>query len=400
MRRTMLTVAALVGALAVPALPAQAATTCNGLAVTISGTAGNDSIIGTAGDDVIAVDAGNDLVLGMGGNDTVCLGAGDDLFDGGTGDDTVVFDAVADGADTVVGDSGFDSVLYSARTAAVSVTLDGVNNDGATGEHDNIGADIARIVGGAGSDVIDAGAATVQTVVLGGAGDDTLTTTFNAAGEAGDDTVRLLNGGSGSLFGNDGNDKIFGGPVRDDLSGGNGDDKLFGGGGDDTIFAGPGNDLLAGEAGNDVLFGETGADELIGGLGTDSMFGGDGDDTADSLVSLDGNDSFSGGVGADTANYGPRQFGAGRTMTISLDGVADDGEQGEGDNNGTDVENVVGAVGPNVITGNSSPNVLQGGQSGDVIRGADGIMGNDRVIGGFGADVCTADPGDVKDCEF
>jgi hypothetical protein len=78
----------------------------------------------------------------------------------------------------------------------------------------------------------------------------------------------------------------------------------------------------------------------------------------------------------------------------------DDGEPGEGDNNWTDVENVNGAVGPNVITGNSSANVLRGGQSGDVIRSVDGISGNDTVIGGFGTDFCTVDPGDTKDCEF
>lgn len=68
---------------------AQAAT-CNGLPVTISGTAGNDTITGTAGNDVIATAGGNDTVFGLDGNDTVCLGSGNDVFNGGAGNDTTV----------------------------------------------------------------------------------------------------------------------------------------------------------------------------------------------------------------------------------------------------------------------------------------------------------------------
>jgi Ca2+-binding RTX toxin-like protein len=401
MRQAILVAAALVGALAVPATPAHAAATCNGLPVTIFGTAGNDSIIGTPGNDVISADAGNDLVLGLDGNDTVCLGTGDDLFDGGAGDDTMVADAAPDGADTFVGDSGFpDTVTYAARTTPVTVTLDGSANDGAAGERDNIGSDVAQIIGGSGGDVIDASAGKVQTTVFGGPGNDTLTTNFNAVGGAGDDTLKLVNSGSGSLFGNDGDDMLFGGPVRDNLGGGNGNDRIFAGGGEDEVFGGPGDDFLVGDAGNDDLFGEAGNDELIGGLGNDTVDGGDGNDVSDSLVSQDGADFFFGGAGTDTANYSPRQFGVGKTFNVSLDAVADDGEPGEGDNNSTDVENVNGAVGPNVITGNSSANVLRGGQSGDVIRSVDGISGNDTVIGGFGTDFCTVDPGDTKDCEF
>ena len=92
-------------------------------------------------------------------------------------------------------------------------------------------------------------------------------------------------------------------------------------------------------------------------------------------------------------------FGPTTTLSLSLDGVANDGEPGEGDNMATDVENANGAIGSSVITGNSGPNVLRGGQSADVIRGADGISGNDVVDGGFGFDTCTADVGDVKTCE-
>ncbi|MDX8035525.1 calcium-binding protein [Lentzea sp. BCCO 10_0856] len=405
MRKALLVAAGLAGALLIPVAPAHAALTCNGLTVTRSGDDNNNSIIGTEGNDVIFAGGGNDTVLGLGGNDTVCLGAGNDRFEGGAGNDTMVSDVAADGADTFIGSpnnpfNGVDTALYSGRTTPVTVTLDGNANDGAANERDNIASDVTRVVGGSGNDVIDLSAGLGQTTVDGGPGNDTLAANTNLAGGAGDDTLRLVVGGSGSLFGGDGNDRVFGGPFSDNISGGNGNDRLSGGDGNDALFGGEGDDLITGEAGPDFLFGEAGNDELIGGLGNDGAIGGDGNDSSGALVSLDGADTFDGGAGIDTANYSARQFGAGRTMTVSLDSVANDGEPGEGDNNRTDVENVNGAIGPNVITGNSSANVLRGGQSADVIRAVDGISGNDTVIGGFGGDVCFVDLADIEDCEF
>ncbi|WP_330273606.1 hypothetical protein OG205_43680 [Lentzea sp. NBC_00516] len=405
MRKAILVTAGLVGALLIPAAPAGAAVTCNGLPVTRSGDDGNNSIIGTAGNDVIFAGGGNDVVVGLGGNDTVCLGAGDDRFEGGAGNDTMVSDAAADGADMFIGSpdnpfNGVDTVLYSGRTTPVTVTLDGNANDGAAGERDNIASDVTRVVGGSGNDVIDLSAGPGQTSVDGGPGNDTLTAGSFLEGGAGDDTLRLVTNGSGALVGGDGNDRLFGGPFSDSVHGGNGRDRLSGGSGDDTLFGGDGDDLITGEDGRDLLFGEAGNDELIGGLGNDAAIGGDGNDSSGSLVALDGPDTFEGGAGIDTANYSARQSGAGRTLTVSLDSVANDGEQGEGDNNRIDVENVNGGVGANVITGNSSANVLRGGQSADIIRSVDGISGNDTVIGGFGGDLCFVDLGDIEDCEF
>ena len=87
MRISYVAVAGVIGALLIPAAPAQAVETCGGLPVTITGTAGNDAIIGTPGNDVISAGAGNDIVAAMGGDDTVCLGPGNDLLDGGAGSD-------------------------------------------------------------------------------------------------------------------------------------------------------------------------------------------------------------------------------------------------------------------------------------------------------------------------
>jgi Ca2+-binding RTX toxin-like protein len=53
----------------------------------ISGTAGNDLILGGAGADTISGEGGNDCILGGGGNDTLYGDSGTDVCIGGSGDD-------------------------------------------------------------------------------------------------------------------------------------------------------------------------------------------------------------------------------------------------------------------------------------------------------------------------
>lgn len=65
------------------------ALTCNGKAVTIPGTPGNDNINGTDGDDVITGLGGNDNINGRGGDDTICGGPGNDNINGGSGHDYI-----------------------------------------------------------------------------------------------------------------------------------------------------------------------------------------------------------------------------------------------------------------------------------------------------------------------
>jgi hypothetical protein len=128
---------------------------------------------------------GNDTIYSGFGNDRVDAGAGNDTVDGTWGDDAV---DGGDGADTINAayGTGRDSVTYSGRTAGVTVTLDGVANDGAAGEGDNISAAIDDVTGGAGNDSLT-GSAGANTL-LGGLGNDTVT------GADGDD---LLDGGAG-----------------------------------------------------------------------------------------------------------------------------------------------------------------------------------------------------------
>jgi hypothetical protein len=240
-----------------------------------------------------------------------------------------------------------------------------------------------------------------------------------------------LGGGSGNdeLDGGAGNDELAGGLGEDQLDGGPGDDELTGGSGnDDGLEGGPGADDLDGGFGDDVLDGDEGADSLEGGLGNDQVDGGtdvdevrggvgddqlDGEDGDDRIFADPGSDEIDGGTGTDTADYGAYTA----SVTVDLDGVpGDDGQAGEADTVGADVESIVGGSAGDNLTGNAAANELRGGAGNDTIdggAGADGLFGeegDDSLLStdgapdtddcGAGADSFSADPSDTLiDCE-
>ena len=165
---------------------------------------------------------------------------------------------------------------------------------------------------------------------------------------------------------------------------------------DCTIVGTAGPDRLVGTAGADVICGRGGSDELIGrggddrfspGPGRDVIRGGGGNDTVHDLPPVAA-DVFEGGAGTDRFSYLDREAG----VQVSLDGVADDGEDGEGDNVGSDVESVTGTWDyADVLVGNASANVLDGGGGNDVLHGGDG---DDRLIGGKDIDTLFGEAGD------
>ena len=93
-----------------------------------------------------------------------------------------------------------------------------------------------------------------------------------------------------------------------------------------------------------------------------------------------------GGTGIDTAIY----TGRNRTLTVTLDGVANDGAgkgmPGEADN--VQTENVTGGNAADRLTGNSQANRLNGGPGADVLIGLDG---NDRLLANDGVADTTLD---------
>lgn len=194
----------------------------------LDGGPGNDIISGGAGRDTIDGGDGDDVIMGNGDRDQLFGGAGNDTLSGGNRNDTLFG---GPGADVLIGGAGaFDVVSYEGLASPVSVTIDDLPNDGASGEGDNVSPTVEVFIGG------------------------------------------------------NGNDFLRGSGKPNILIGGPGNDTLEGGGGNDTLIGNSGRDLLMGQGGNDALFSHdtTGdlfsdIDTLIGGSGTDTAVHGVGD---------------------------------------------------------------------------------------------------------------------------
>ncbi len=151
---------------------------------------------------------------------------------------------------------------------------------------------------------------------------------------------------------------------------------------------GDGSDEVEGDAGNDKLDGGAGDDQVFDFEGTDQLSGGDG---RDFLESETGADTFSGGPGVDTVAYWDTNTG----VSVSLDGVANDGIPGTGQNVGTDVENIIGSDGNDVLVGNTGVNLLNGEEGDDVLMSRDGSA--DVDVCGDGLDSVVGDGLDLID---
>jgi Ca2+-binding RTX toxin-like protein len=219
---------------------------------------------------------------------------------------------------------------------------------------------------------------------------------------------------------------VVGGPRREDLYGGDERDTIYGGGGNDYIYPGYGTNVVYGGAGDDnikgggntdTIYGDAGNDRIDPGAGNDMVRGGPGDDMFDEgtgrdvLYGDDGSDSFwqggwsgvardtiHGGSGSDAVEYMARS----RAVAIDSDGKSgDDGQAGEGDSIGADVEQLRGGGGNDWLAGNAGPDYLDGGAGNDTLYGlgGDDILsggegeGNDRLYGGAGNDQVWADFG-------
>ena len=225
-------------------------------------------------------------------------------------------------------------VVYEESARPVTVTLDGIANDGPVGRGDNFGAGIARVTSGdagdtlsgdaaantffpaggpdnvsagAGHDLIaaarwsdvgvDAGLVTEGADTLAcGTGIDTVYADSSDSADASCEHVVVVDadgysyrGGDGAdsplflfgelrAFGGSGNDELTGAPVdANRLYGERGDDRLAGGGLGDSLRGGKGDDLVIGEEGGDRITGEAGRDRLDGKSGNDDIRARDGE---------------------------------------------------------------------------------------------------------------------------
>jgi Ca2+-binding RTX toxin-like protein len=295
------------------------------------------------------------------------------------------------GAPVTVGDGcSAEGVSVSCPGSVASVDL-GDGDDTA----DVAGAD-AGVQGGPGNDEIlvgrDGGAG-------GGDGDDRVERQAHVVsgappfggpqpdldGGPGDDVILGSDAADEALYGGPGDDRIYGrGGVLDSLSGGDGNDLLdgsgptevlaFGGEGDDTLIAGDGAGQISVPDGQGIatyvyddshLWGGPGDDRLIGAAGPDRLDGGP------------GADSMRGGAGDDVADYTARTA----PLTITADDRPGDGEAGENDDVGSDIEDIIGGAGDDRLVGSPGENVI------------DGAEGNDDIVGGGGRDFLRGGPG-------
>jgi hypothetical protein len=120
------------------------------------------------GDDTIVAGPLADTVNAGAGNDRITGGPGADQLHGDAGDDT--FTGLTNG-DTVDGGAGTDVLDLSAVAGGVSISLDGVANDGPLGSNANVGA-IEELRGTSSADLIDTRDGQADVVDC-GAGNDT-----------------------------------------------------------------------------------------------------------------------------------------------------------------------------------------------------------------------------------
>jgi RTX calcium-binding nonapeptide repeat (4 copies)/Putative metal-binding motif len=246
-----------------------------------------------------------------------------------------------------------------------------------------------------GNDFVDARSLNVSLVAFGGDGADTLlgsTVGDDLEGQGGNDTIEGFQGAD-TLKGGDGDDQIAGDDGNDTIAGDAGNDTIHGGAGNDTIDGGTGSDVAYGEADNDTLTGDSGDDYLDGGDGSDALSGGDDHDIL--VPGAGAGDVVSGGDGFDEASYAERT----NAVAVSLDGQANDGEAGEGDNVLPDVEDVATGAGNDVVTADGAANIISTGAGDDTINARDGVA--DAILCGDGTDTVHGDAVDVlAGCEI
>ena len=306
----------------------------------------------------------NDKLEGLDGNDTLYGGNLQDDLSGGIGNDELYGGYDEDflygqlGGDTLYGGYGNDS-LYGDDEKNSHGNTDG--NDVLYGEEGN-----DYLSGGGGNDTLDGGLG--LDTLTGGAGNDTYYLSYDKPLDvitdnglkADIDTVIMpyqLN--EYTLPQGIENGTIDKGTAASNLTGNDGDNTLTGNDGSNTLNGESGNDTLYGGAGNDSVNGGTGNDMLIAGNGL-------------------GDDAYVGGTGIDTVKYLSTTKGI--TVDLAL-GTASGAEIG------TDllysIENVVGGVGGDSLSGAADNNLLDGYSGNDTLIGG---MGNDTLQGGLGAD--------------
>jgi Ca2+-binding RTX toxin-like protein len=205
--------------------------------LSVDGGAGDDTINGSDGPDLILGGEGNDVLNGGGGDDRIVGDRGTDTMNGGAGDDTLVWNN-GDGTDVINGDAGSDDVEVNGSPTASDIFT--VEPSGA-----RVRFDRPNLVPFS----LDIGSSE----------------TMHANGLGGDDTITVGEVGAYTVT-------ASGGPGNDTLAGAGSSETFLGGSGNDTINPGGGLDVVSGNDGDDrVNVRDHTADVARGGDGNDSV---------------------------------------------------------------------------------------------------------------------------------
>lgn len=216
--------------------------------IQIDGRGGNDTVFIDEINGAFT-DSESTTIRGGAGNDTLLGGSGGELFFGGPGDDALF---LGPGADRVIWNSGDDSDLIEGGEGADNVEVNG----GAEGEQFTITANGTRVRFdrlAPAPDFLDIGGC--ENIVLNAnGGDDSLACTGNLAA-----LIRV------AAHGGDGNDHLLGSNGADLLTGGLGNDFIDGQQGDDAIALGGGDDVFQWDPGDgsDAIEGQGDYDKIV-----------------------------------------------------------------------------------------------------------------------------------------
>jgi len=382
------------------------------------GSANNDSLVGNGVANVIDGGLGNDVIRGGAGSDTLTGGLGNDdiRFDDLTGQG-VTIDITSETATYAVDGStdnfsGFER-YFTTNQGDIITGSAAVDTIFALGGNDILNAT-------AGSDILDGGADndTIDYSTLGGI--TNIDVTLDGSNivivdvvDGDDDSIVNIENITGSA----GNDSITGDEFRNTLSGAGGDDVLRGGGGDDDLDGGAGTDTVrfddltgtgivldiaagtanyAGDGTQDTLsnfeiyYASNQNDIITGSVNADNVFALVGDDLFDASA---GNDILDGGAGSDTIDYsglsGITSINAALSGAVNSNITVVDGD----DDSVVNIENIIGSIGDDTLTGDTFANTLDGNAGDDILAGGGGGdnlfggAGDDILDGGSGADV-------------
>jgi Ca2+-binding RTX toxin-like protein len=306
-------------------------------------------------------DDGDDFLVGS--NDDVVP----NVLSGGDGNDQLRGGSAPgnDGPDQFFGGSGHDIASYVLQTADLVVDIDSSPDDP---NGDNVELSIEELRGGQGDDTLTGDDDSTDGDTLnGGFGDDTLQ--GNAAVGADDGDVFI--GGENSE--DEGGDTVTYATRTSPVTVAIGTGANDGGGpcplaGCEGDTVGAEIENLIGSAAGDTLVGDGGANDFLGGAGDDTMRGGQG-------TGADGADSFNGGTqvtAGDTVSYENRSDGVIAAIAPSILFPASDG-----DVIASNVDNLVGSSGNDLLGGDDSINTLDGRGGDDSLFGDQGATAGD-----------------------